>query len=72
MVCACKDCWGFARWFSTVQTALLQVFISSMGREPVVVNGAPVTSPLELTTGDKIEVRQNRAGQLAMYPCHAG
>jgi hypothetical protein len=36
--------------------ALLQVFISSMGREPVSVNGAPVTSPLELATGDKIEV----------------
>lgn len=32
------------------------VFISSMGREPVAVNGAPVTSPLELATGDKIEV----------------
>ncbi|KAI3437873.1 hypothetical protein D9Q98_000319 [Chlorella vulgaris] len=32
------------------------VFISSMGREPVSVNGAPVTSPLELATGDKIEV----------------
>lgn len=27
-----------------------------MGREPVAVNGAPVTSPLELATGDKIEV----------------
>ena len=34
----------------------LQVFISSMGREPIVVNGAPVTSPQELATGDKIEV----------------
>lgn len=27
-----------------------------MGREPVVVNGAAVTSPQELATGDKIEV----------------
>ncbi len=43
-----------------------------MGREPVVVNGAPVTSPLELTTGDKIEVR--RKGWMlhamqALVPC---
>ncbi|GAB4819362.1 hypothetical protein N2152v2_006408 [Parachlorella kessleri] len=32
------------------------VFIMSMGREPVRVNGEPVTSPRELLTGDHIEV----------------
>ncbi|KAL4553469.1 hypothetical protein Ndes2526B_g03319 [Nannochloris sp. 'desiccata'] len=32
------------------------VFINSMGREPVSVNGVPVVSPVELSTGDKIEV----------------
>ena len=32
------------------------VFLNSMGREPVSVNGEPVTSPLQLSNGDKIEV----------------
>ena len=34
----------------------LQVFLCSMGREPVSVNSAPVLSPVELTSGDRIEV----------------
>lgn len=33
-----------------------QVFINSMGREPISVNGTPILSPLELKAGDKIEV----------------
>ena len=37
------------------------VFILSMGREPVRVNGTPVTTAQELFTGDHIEVRRRRA-----------
>eukprot|EP00887_Chlorella_sp_A99_P007794 scaffold20.g7794.t1 len=32
------------------------VFISSMGREPISVNGKPVESPQELVSGDRVEV----------------
>jgi hypothetical protein len=42
--------------FSNCHSLNQQVFINSMGREPVSVNGTPVVSPVELITGDKIEV----------------
>lgn len=38
------------------------VFILSMGREPVRVNGKPVESPQELFTGDHIEVGRRSTG----------
>lgn len=37
-------------------SSLLAVWITSMGREPISVNGCAVESPRELCTGDKIEV----------------
>lgn len=33
------------------------MWISSLGKEPVSVNGIPITEPTELFNGDKIEVR---------------
>lgn len=36
---------------------LPQVFINSLGQDPVCLNSQPVTSPQELFSGDRIEVR---------------
>ena len=71
--CMCPRCVQFPVALPTCAAAAapLQVFISSMGREPVVVNGAPVTSPLELATGDKIEVGLQRCTCLQVATCPA-
>lgn len=47
-----------------------QVFISSMGREPVTVNGVAVLSPQELATGDKIEVSHWQSLSTLSRACH--
>lgn len=41
------------------------VWLSSLGREPVSVNGKPATEAVELFTGDQIEVSISSGGGLA-------
>jgi hypothetical protein len=38
------------------------VWLSSLGREPVSINGMPATEPIELFAGDQIEVHCSSQG----------
>ena len=44
------------------------VTLSSLGREPVSVNGEPAADPVELFTGDQIEVFAHTTGS---FPTHS-
>ena len=46
-----------------------RIFLNSMGREPVSVNGTPVTSPVQLNNGDKIEIYLS--GRTRIFYFHA-
>ena len=47
------------------------VWVESLGREPVAVNGKPATEPTELFSGDQVEVRPGGPQLPAPAPCCA-